>query len=54
MNVTINTRFSAKANKRIHRVGVQGTAHSFLVNDDDLAELVSLAQEVLNGHRITD
>ena len=48
MAIEIKTHWSHKLQKRVHRIGVEGTAHSFLANDDDLVDLIRLAQGVLN------
>lgn len=48
MKVGIYTRDSEVAGKRVHRIKVEGTKNSIIVNDEELAHIANYAIDLLD------
>lgn len=48
MKVGIDTRLSDVAGKRVHRIKVEGTRNSIIVNDEELAYIADYAIDLLD------
>ena len=41
MKITTKSWYSTRHNKRVHRIGIEGTSRNLMFNDDDLREVKS-------------
>lgn len=53
MTVKLESEWSRKYNKRLHKVSIEGVGKTLMLSDDELADLIRRASEVLydNGIR---
>lgn len=50
----LETMWSTKHNRRIHKIGIEGTSKYIIVNDNELAHIIRSSHEVLNDNDATD
>lgn len=50
MKITTKSWHSTRHNKRVHRIGIEGTSRNLMFNDDDLRDLAKYIDLVLGGH----
>ena len=48
--VYLDTMWSTKFDRRIHKIGIEGTSKYIIVSDDELADLIRSSHEVLNDN----
>ena len=54
MKITTQSWHSTRHNKRVHRIGIEGTSRNLMFNDDDLRDLAKYIDLVLGGRNDDD
>lgn len=54
MKITTQSWYSTRHNKRVHRIGIEGTSRNLMFNDDDLRDLAKYIDLVIGGRNDDD
>lgn len=54
MKASINTRYSDRAGKYVHRIKIEGTKNSIIVNDEELAFIANYAIDHLEDFEVVE
>lgn len=51
MSVNIESRWNSNLGKRVHRIKIDGTSRSMILNDEEMNQIQQYVKETMNNER---